>query len=132
MAIKFLNIFYCDDDGEDIEIFTALVKRISDNAKVTVTRDPVEGIKLLKETKPKPHILFFDSSMPKMDGFECVIAVKRNKELKKIPIVIVSGGLQKKHIEQYNKLGVFMFLAKADLYSMEQLLRSVFNIHSEG
>jgi CheY-like chemotaxis protein len=51
--------------------------------------------------------------MPKLDGREFVIAVRRNKELKDIPLIILSGSIEKNQVEQFNKMGVYYFLSKS-------------------
>ena len=121
-----MNIFYCDDDIDDIELFSEVVERIDSNINVITKRDPVEALSILPHLTPKPDFMFFDFAMNKMDGLECAIALKRNKQLKRIPLILLSGGLNKGLIEHLNKIGVYMFLSKTtNPDDFEQSLRAI-------
>jgi CheY-like chemotaxis protein len=65
--------------------------------------------------------------MPKLDGIECVIAIKRNKDLKRIPIIIISNAINKKEIDQFNRLGVYYFLSKSTFEDLEASLKNIIN-----
>ena len=65
-----MHIFYCDDDRDDIEFFKQIIRRIKPETKITTAVDPEQALASLEEMSPKPDFLFFDSSMPKMDGLE--------------------------------------------------------------
>ena len=123
-----MHIFYCDDDQDDIDFFSEVIQRIDSKIVLTIMKDPVEALELLSTLKPLPHFIFFDCAMPKRDGLECVIAIKRNRSLKKIPLIMLSGGLDKSLIEKFNKLGVYMFVSKTNLEDLEKSLRSVFSL----
>lgn len=127
-----MNIFYCDDDQDDIDFFKEIIERISPDIHLTVCKDPVDALEMLPNLSPKPDFIFFDCAMPKMDGLECVIAVKRNRDLKKIDLVIISGGLDKRQITNYNKLGVFMFVSKTNMDDLEKSLRGILDRYEIG
>ena len=63
--------------------------------------------------------------MPRLDGIECVIAIKRNKDLKRIPIIIISNAINKKEIDQFNRLGVYYFLSKSTFEDLEVSLKNI-------
>lgn len=123
-----MNIFYCDDDKEDIVFFTEIVQRINPDITVTSVSDPEQALEILEQMSVKPAYLFFDSNMPKLEGIECAIAIKRNKFLRRIPFVIISGGLEATQIAAYNKLGVHNFVAKTtNLDDLQEALRVLLN-----
>src|SRR5688500_3884307 len=99
-----MNIFYCDDDQDDIEFFKKAVNKINPKIICTTSLDAEEALNILASEEKKPDAIFIDLHMPKFDGLECVIAIKRNKSLKRIPVIILSNGLGKLQIEQFNKL----------------------------
>ena len=118
-----MHIFYCDDDQNDLFFFKSVVTRINPEIKLTLSSNPLEAIEYLKTIKVKPNFVFFDCKMPELDGIECAIAIKRNKHLKKIPLIMLSESLQESIIQDYNKLGVYSFLSKANLEDLETSLR---------
>jgi CheY-like chemotaxis protein len=120
-----MNIFYCDDDQDDIEFFKKAVNKINPKITCTTSLDAEEALNILAFEEEKPDAIFIDLHMPKFDGLECVIAIKRNKGLKRIPLIILSNGLGKLQIEQFNKLGVFRFVSKTTFEDLESSLRHV-------
>lgn len=123
-----MEIFYADDDPVDIVFFTRALKRIDPDIKCITATDGVEALDKLFSQKQKPAAIFIDLYMPKLDGIECVIAIKRNKDLKRIPIIIISNAINKKEIDQFNRLGVYYFLSKSTFEDLEASLRNI--LHS--
>jgi CheY-like chemotaxis protein len=122
-----MEIFYADDDPVDIVFFTRALKRIDPAIKCITATDGVEALDKLFSQTEKPDAIFIDLYMPKLDGIECVIAIKRNKDLKRIPIIIISNAINKKEIDQFNRLGVYYFLSKSTFEDLEASLRNILN-----
>lgn len=120
-----MEIFYADDDPVDVVFFTRAVKRIDPNIICTTAVDGVEALDTLFSRQVKPHAIFIDLYMPRLDGIECVIAIKRNKDLKRIPIIIISNAINKKEIDQFNRLGVYYFLSKSTFEDLEVSLKNI-------
>ena len=123
-----MHLFYCDDDRDDLHFFKLVLQRIDPAIKLTVCDDATSAIDTLAGLPVKPDYLFFDCRMPKLDGIECAIDIKRNKDLKKIPLVMISDELDGKSVRDFNKLGVFLFLSKTNLDDLETALRSLLNM----
>ncbi len=123
-----MEIFYADDDPVDIVFFTRALRRIDPTIKCITATDGVEALDKLFSQTQKPAAIFIDLYMPKLDCIECVIAIKRNKDLKRIPIIIISNAINKKEIDQFNRLGVYYFLSKSTFEDLEASLRNI--LHS--
>jgi CheY-like chemotaxis protein len=122
-----MEIFYADDDPVDIVFFTRALRRIDPSIKCVTATDGVEALDKLFTQKQRPDAIFIDLYMPKLDGIECVIAIKRNKDLKRIPIIIISNAINKKEIDQFNRLGVYYFLSKSTFEDLEASLKNILN-----
>ena len=120
-----MDIFYADDDPVDVVFFTRALKRIDPSITCITAGDGVEALDKLFNTSHKPDAIFIDLYMPKLDGIECVIAIKRNRDLKKIPIIIISNAINKKEIDQFNRLGVYYFLSKSTFEDLEASLKNI-------
>jgi CheY-like chemotaxis protein len=107
-----MQVFYCDDDAEDVQLFIRAIKKIDSSIVCKTACDGSEALEMLAAQDVRPDAIFVDLHMPKLDGLECVIAIRRNKFLKKIPLIVLSNAIERKHIEQFNKLGVYYFLSK--------------------
>jgi len=122
-----MEIFYADDDQVDIVFFTKALKRIDPAIRCTIAVDGVEALDKLFNLTVRPDAIFIDLHMPKLDGIECVIAIKRNKDLRGIPIIIISNAINKKEIDQFNRLGVYYFLSKSTFEDLETSLKNIIN-----
>lgn len=120
-----MNLLYCDDDQDDIEFFRRAVAKINSSIRLTTTCDCEKALALLSDDSTPPHGIFLDLHLPKMDGLECAIAIKRDKKLKKIPITILSNDLRKTTIEQFNRLGIYSFISKTNYEDLESSLRNI-------
>jgi CheY-like chemotaxis protein len=122
-----MEIFYADDDPVDLVFFTRALKRIDSTITCITASDGVEALDKLFSQTNKPDAIFIDLYMPRLDGIECVIAIKRNKDFKKIPIIIISNAINKKEVDQFNRLGVYYFLSKSTFEDLEASLRNIIN-----
>ena len=124
---KPMEIFYADDDPVDLVFFTRALKRIDSTITCITASDGVEALDKLFSQTNKPDAIFIDLYMPRLDGIECVIAIKRNKDFKRIPIIIISNAINKKEVDQFNRLGVYYFLSKSTFEDLEASLRNIIN-----
>lgn len=122
-----MQIFYADDDPVDLVFFTRALKRIDPTITCVTASDGVEALDKLFSQANRPDAIFIDLYMPRLDGIECVIAIKRNKDFKKIPIIIISNAINKKEVDQFNRLGVYYFLSKSTFEDLEASLRNIIN-----
>ena len=120
-------IFYADDDPVDLVFFTRALKRIDPTITCITASDGVEALDKLFSQTNKPDAIFIDLYMPRLDGIECVIAIKRNKDFKRIPIIVISNAINKKEVDQFNRLGVYYFLSKSTFEDLEASLRNIVN-----
>ena len=120
-------IFYADDDPVDLVFFTRALKRIDSTITCITASDGVEALDKLFSQTNRPDAIFIDLYMPRLDGIECVIAIKRNKDFKRIPIIIISNAINKKEVDQFNRLGVYYFLSKSTFEDLEASLRNIIN-----
>jgi len=80
------KILIADDEPEIIDI---VKKMLSDKYEVIGAYDGEEALKKAKEIKP--DLILLDILMPKMDGWETLRRLKRDEELKNIPIAILTA-----------------------------------------
>lgn len=99
---------------EDDNIILSMYKIKFTNAgyEVLTARDGVEGLKLMKSSKP--NLVIMDLMMPNMDGFTALQNAKSDSEIKDIPIVIVTNLSQNEDEEKTRKLGAADFLVKSE------------------
>ena len=120
MAKKILVI---EDDKFLRELIT---RKLSDDGFVTVeAMDGEEGIKKVKEEKP--DLVLLDLILPSIDGFEVLSQIKKDENLKSIPIIILSNLGQKEEVEKGLKMGAVDYLIKAH-FTPGEIIEKIKNI----
>ncbi len=72
-----------------------------------------EGLnKIISE---KPDIILLDLILPKINGFDVLIELKRNKEIKDIPVIILSNLNQESDKKRGLSLGAQEYLVKPEV-----------------
>jgi len=104
---------------EDEEIMINLLQRklTAEGYEALVARDGQEGILAMQEVKP--DIILLDIIMPKMGGFEVMEEMNKNKELKKIPVIVISNSGQPVELDRAQKLGAKDWLIKTEFDPQE-------------
>ncbi len=109
---------------EDEEILLKLLeqKLNKEGYQVEIARNGKEGLEKLK--KQKPDLVLLDIIMPKMGGFEVMEEIKQDKDLKGLPIVIISNSGQPVELSRAKELGVRDWLIKTD-FDPEEVIDKV-------
>lgn len=79
--------------------------------KVTVAEDGVAGIEEVK--KKKPDLVLLDILLPKMDGFTVLENLKKDPEVKDIPVILLTNLGQKDDVDKGLQMGAADYLIKA-------------------
>jgi CheY-like chemotaxis protein len=110
---------------EDEEIMINLLKKklVKEGYEVLVAKDGDEGLKMLKEMKPKPDLILLDIIMPKLGGFEVMEEMKKDKELQDIPVIIISNSGQPVELERAKNLGAKDWVIKTDFDPQEVIIK---------
>lgn len=106
---------------EDEEIMIDLLQRklTDEGYEVSVARDGESGLRAMRELKP--DLILLDIIMPKLGGFEVMEEMNKDKELKKIPVIIISNSGQPVELDRAQKLGAKDWLIKTEFDPNEVL-----------
>lgn len=85
-----MYVLYVDDDEDDREIFTELVKEINPQINVITARDGGEAIDILTHRSASPQAIFLDINMPLKNGFETLVEIRKIQELRDTKIIMYS------------------------------------------
>lgn len=124
------KVLIAEDDSNDFEFINQAFE--SSNVEIEIKRmiDGEELIDFLLNLKSSfiPDIVIVDISMPKKDGFQVLEEIKKHKDLKIIPIIIMTTSNQDTDMYLAYSLGANSFITKPD--NFESLL-DVVNIISK-
>ena len=83
------KILIIDDDKDYLVTLKDVLNTYKPDYEVLTAESGKEGIKLAEIGKP--DVILLDINMPAMDGYEVCRRLKRNEELKQIPVVFLTG-----------------------------------------
>ena len=81
------RILVIEDMEENLEVITRLLSAFGHT--VLTARDGEEGLEVA--ARERPDLILCDLRMPKVDGFEVAEQLKRDLELRRIPLVAVTA-----------------------------------------
>ena len=131
MTTDFINICLADDDEDDRLFFTDAFDELKINTKVSTFNDGVELMDYLNhEDSILPNVLFLDLNMPKKNGVECLLEIKKNQKLNDIAIAIYSTSSSEEHIEETFVNGANIYIKKPnDFEDLKKILSEVVTIN---
>ncbi len=110
---KLSMILLVDDDVDDQEVFCEVLKEINSSIECITAADCEEVLTMLQNNLPGlPDYIFLDLNMPRMNGKQCLKALKEHEVFKNIPVIIYSTSSSTKDKEETDDLGAAYFLTK--------------------
>jgi CheY-like chemotaxis protein len=115
-----LDILLVDDNEDDVDIALRTFTRLKLKNHVYIARDGQEALDYLNHVKqfeddiknPTPDVIFLDISMPKLNGFEVLSAIKKNEDYCYIPVIMLSSSRNEKDIFRAFRLGAAAYIPK--------------------
>jgi len=113
------RILLAEDNPKDVELtLTALDEHNLAN-EVVVVNDGAEALdylyrrgKFAMRADNDPAVVLLDLKMPKVDGLEVLRTIKKDDNLKTIPLVILTSSREEKDLVESYKLGVNAYVVK--------------------
>jgi len=125
MKKKLSKILIIEDDQ--------FIRRICKNGlersgfDVVTATEGEEGIEKAREQSP--DLILSDLIMPHKNGFEMLEQIKKDEQLKDIPIIILSNLGQESDIQKIKKMGVVDYLIKSDFKIKEVVERINYHLN---
>lgn len=114
------KVVVVEDDEHISKVYE--IKLAKENINAMVARDGEEAVVMINAEKP--DLIILDLMVPKKDGFGVLEEIKKNIELAKIPVIILSNLGQKKDQDRALALGANEYLVKMD-YSIQDIIDKV-------
>jgi CheY-like chemotaxis protein len=114
--MRYKNILLIDDDDDDQEIFLSAVEELSGSVHCIALSGATDALQKLTSKILHPDVIFLDLNMPIMNGQQFLVEIKKNEELKNIPVIIFSTTSHCTTIQHTKKLGAFDFITKPARY----------------
>lgn len=105
-----LTVMIVDDSVTVRKVTSRLMER--NGFKVVTAKDGLDAMNQLQGKEVRPDIMLLDIEMPRMDGFEVLRSIRRDGDLKDLPIIMITSRTGEKHKQQAMELGVNRYLGK--------------------
>jgi CheY-like chemotaxis protein len=127
MTADYITICLADDDEDDRLFFTDAFDELRISTRVKTFKDGVELMNYLNHADSiLPNVLFLDLNMPKKNGVECLLEIKKNEKLSDIAIAIYSTSSTEEHIEETFVNGANIYIKKPnDFESLKKILSEI-------
>ncbi|MBN2090279.1 response regulator [candidate division KSB1 bacterium] len=106
-------ILLVEDDQIDIMTVKRALKKINVANQVTSVVNGEDALHVLRDTEAlKPAIILLDLNMPRMNGIEFLKIIKNDKNLCRIPVVVLTTSQEEQDKRWCFNLGVAGYMLK--------------------
>lgn len=107
------TLFIIDDDEDDQLFLHEAMSDLNIPIDCYYANNGEAALKQLKdEGIPVPDFIFLDLNMPKLNGKECLVQIKKLPKYLQVPIIIYSTSSHQKDKQEIMQLGADYFLTK--------------------
>jgi len=94
--IKLADILLVEDNPGDVRLTVEALKEGKVRNQLHIAKDGMEAMDFLHRRGnysdvPRPDLILLDLNLPKKDGHEVLAEIKEDPELKRIPVVVLTG-----------------------------------------
>ena len=128
-----IEILLVDDDPGDVRLTVEALKQTKMHINLSFARDGIEALAFLRHqgpfaAAPCPDIILLDLNMPRMDGRELLVEIKKDPELKTIPVVVLTTSADEEDILRSYCLHANCYVTKpVDLAQFMKVVSSIEN-----
>lgn len=120
------KILIIEDDPFLLSMY--VTKLEANGYEVSSEENGEKGVEVIK--KEKPDLILLDILLPGKDGFEILEEVKKDDELKDMPIILLTNLGQRRDIEKGLELGAVDYLIKAH-FTPSEVITKIENVLSD-
>lgn len=125
---KQINILLVEDNAGDIRLTMEALKEGKVHNQLMVARDGLEALDILYRRGNyvdaiRPDLILLDLNLPKMDGREVLSEIKKDDDLRRIPVVILTTSKSEDDVTQTYDLHANCFITKP--VDLDQFIRVV-------
>ena len=113
------RILLVEDDPKDVELTLTALEEYNLANEVVVVGDGEQALDYLyrrgtfqTRTQDNPAVILLDLKLPKVDGLEVLQQVKADKDLKVLPVVVLTSSREEKDMVKSYHLGVNAYVVK--------------------
>ena len=132
MNLQKITILLVEDSESDARLIKEFLKEIKVNNELIIVTDGIEALSYLhthcKPVEDCPSIVILDLNLPRMGGHEVLKEMKKDKDLKRIPVIILTTSTDKEDITKcYNDFASSYITKPVDFDKFAKIMESIAN-----
>jgi two-component system response regulator len=120
MTDSSVEILLVEDNPNDVELTLHAFRKNNLGNHIQVVRDGAEALDFIFSTgayaknvhDERPKVILLDLKLPKVDGIEVLRRIKKDPNMQKIPIVVLTSSREDQDVEECYRLGVNSYIVK--------------------
>jgi two-component system, chemotaxis family, response regulator Rcp1 len=126
-----VKILLVEDNPADVRLTIEALKEGKITNRLNVAKDGVEALDFLQRRgafadAPRPDLVLLDLNLPKKDGREVLAEIKRDDDLKRIPVVVLTTSQAEEDILKSYNLHANCYISKpVDLEQFITVVRTI-------
>jgi chemotaxis family two-component system response regulator Rcp1 len=128
---ELVQILLVEDNPGDVRLTREALKEAKFRNTVQVVGDGVEALAYLHQQGQysgamRPHLIMLDLNLPRMDGREVLAAIKKDADLQRIPVVVLSSSEAESDIARAYELHANAYVTKpVDIDHFLQVVKAI-------
>jgi chemotaxis family two-component system response regulator Rcp1 len=133
MPYKKVEVLLVEDNPGDIRLLQEAFKECEATSHLNITRDGEQALAYLRQEgcyakSPRPAFILLDLNLPRKDGREVLEEIKKDRNLRQIPVVILSTSTNIEDVRHAYDLHANCYVPKPfDIDKLQDLGRALEN-----
>jgi len=122
--VELKRILLVEDNPKDVELTLNALDEHNLANEVVVVNDGADALdylyhrgKFQMRGNANPAVVLLDLKLPKVDGIEVLHTIKKDEQLKTIPVVILTSSREERDLVESYRLGVNAYVVKPVAFS---------------
>ena len=112
-----IQILVVDDNPADVYLMLTALRDARIRNEIHTATDGEEALAFLRRQRehadaPCPDLVFLDLHLPRIDGYEVLAAMKADPQLRRIPVIVVSGSKEESDLARAYDQHIAGYLVK--------------------
>jgi CheY-like chemotaxis protein len=129
MSVKRFTAVSIEDNKPDFDLLKEALNTVPDlSIDLINIQNGEDALNFLYKrgeytTAPTPNLILLDMNLPKINGLEILETIKTDKDLKTIPVIILSGSEADKDIKESYELSANTYISKS--FDTKELFKKI-------
>jgi CheY-like chemotaxis protein len=131
MVVVPIAILLIEDNPGDVRLTQEALRDAKVINSLAVVSDGVAALEYLRRTGPyadavRPDVILLDLNLPRKDGREVLAEIKKDEDLKRIPVVVITSSSSEEDVLRSYNLHANCYISKpVDLEQFMAVVKSI-------